>query len=163
MYTIGFRHCVLDMAVTALIAGHGSRIFLPFQSYMDRIGSHKNSIVTSNKKWKISSKAKFLKLLCYLTVINTVCLYCSFYIHCIWRAGENPIQRGLTPIYVLPEMKLCSLLLIFKTELFLSPDSYLLHISVRDLTISRIGLSTAKYLDRSWEYVNRSQAHECGY
>jgi hypothetical protein len=35
---------------------------------------------------------------------------------------------------------------------------------VRDLYISRIGLSSAagKYVDRSWEYKNRSQTHECG-
>ncbi len=46
----------------------------------------------------------------------------------------------------------------------LSPNSYT-HLSVRDLYISRIGLSillqaAGKYVDRSWEYINRSQTHE---
>ncbi len=48
----------------------------------------------------------------------------------------------------------------------LSPNSYT-HISVRDLYISRIGLclfccSQICGVDRSWEYINRSQTHECG-
>ncbi len=46
----------------------------------------------------------------------------------------------------------------------LSPNSCA-HISGRDLYISRISLSILlqpKYLDRSWEYINRSQTHECG-
>ena len=47
----------------------------------------------------------------------------------------------------------------------LSPSSYT-HISVRDLYISRIGLPILlqenMYVDRSWEYINRSQTHECG-
>ncbi len=45
----------------------------------------------------------------------------------------------------------------------LYPNSYT-HISVKDLYISRIGTSIllhAKYVDRSWEYINRSQTHEC--
>ncbi len=57
---------------------------------------------------------------------------------------------------------LCSLV-IFKTVYnVLSPHSYT-HISVRDLYISRIGLfaaAYANYVDRSWEYINRSQTHE---
>ncbi len=45
----------------------------------------------------------------------------------------------------------------------LSPNSFT-HISVRDLYISRIGwyFAAAKYVDRSWEYQNLSQTHECG-
>jgi hypothetical protein len=45
----------------------------------------------------------------------------------------------------------------------LSPNSYT-HISVRDLYLSRIGLpifAAAKSI-RYWEYINRSQTHECG-
>ncbi len=67
----------------------------------------------------------------------------------------------LVPIYAFPEMKL-----LFPKQNYnaLSPRSYT-HISVRDLYISRIGLPillTGKYVDRSWEYINRSQIHECG-
>ncbi len=49
----------------------------------------------------------------------------------------------------------------------LSPNSYT-HISVRDLYISRIGLSTVFCcsqicgVDWSWEYINLSLTHECG-
>ncbi len=46
----------------------------------------------------------------------------------------------------------------------LSPSSYT-HISVRDLNIftDRSAYSAArKYVDRSWDYINRSQTHECG-
>ncbi len=47
----------------------------------------------------------------------------------------------------------------------LSPSSYT-HISVRDLYTyfqDRSAYSAAgKYVDRSWEYINRSQTHECG-
>jgi hypothetical protein len=45
----------------------------------------------------------------------------------------------------------------------LSPNSYP-HISVRDLNISMdrsVYFAAAKYVDRSWEYINRSQTHEC--
>ncbi len=45
----------------------------------------------------------------------------------------------------------------------LSPNSYT-HIPVRDLYISRISLSILlqqKYVDWSWEYINRSHTHEC--
>ncbi len=66
----------------------------------------------------------------------------------------------LVHIYVFPEMKLCSLF-ISKTEFFTSYT----HLSVRDLYISRIGLSILlrpnMYVDRSWEYINRSQTHAC--
>jgi hypothetical protein len=41
-----------------------------------------------------------------------------------------------------------------------------IHVSVSDLYISRIDLPTVfccrKYVDRSWEYMNSSQTHECG-
>ncbi len=45
----------------------------------------------------------------------------------------------------------------------LSPNSYI-NISVRDLYIfpGSVGLfAAAKYVDRSWVYINRSQTHEC--
>jgi hypothetical protein len=43
----------------------------------------------------------------------------------------------------------------------LSPNFYI-HVSVSDLYIPTIGLSAGKYVDRSWEYINLSQTHECG-
>jgi hypothetical protein len=47
-----------------------------------------------------------------------------------------------------------------------SPNFHI-HVSVSDLylyiTIDRSAYSAAgKYVDRSWEYINRSQTHECG-
>jgi hypothetical protein len=40
-----------------------------------------------------------------------------------------------------------------------------IHLSVSDLYIHRISLpilAAGKYLDQFWEYINRSQTHECG-
>jgi hypothetical protein len=41
----------------------------------------------------------------------------------------------------------------------LSPSSYA-HISVRDFQDWSAYSAAGKYVDRSWEYINRSQAHE---
>ncbi len=45
----------------------------------------------------------------------------------------------------------------------LSPN-YHIHVSVSDLYIPKIGsrIPAAVYADRSWEYINGSQTHECG-
>jgi hypothetical protein len=41
----------------------------------------------------------------------------------------------------------------------LSPNSYI-HVSVSDLNIPTIGLpAVGKEVDRSWDYINRSQTH----
>jgi hypothetical protein len=57
-------------------------------------------------------------------------------------------------IYVFPFWELRSL----------SPNFHL-HVSVSDLYIPRIGphtvFPTAQQADRSWEYLNRHQTHEC--
>ncbi len=42
-----------------------------------------------------------------------------------------------------------------------SPN-FRIHVSASDLYIPTIGLPTGKYVDRSWEYINRSQTYECG-
>jgi hypothetical protein len=60
-------------------------------------------------------------------------------------AHEGPLSiqyKCLVPIYVFPEMKLCTVATLFPKQNYnaLSPKSYT-HISVRDLFISRIGLS----------------------
>jgi hypothetical protein len=45
----------------------------------------------------------------------------------------------------------------------LSPNFHI-HVSVSELYIPTMGLPFCwrKYMDRSWEYINRSQTHECG-
>jgi hypothetical protein len=61
--------------------------------------------------------------------------------------------KCLVPIYVFPEMKLCSLV-ISKTELECSVSQFL-H-SARDLYISKdrsVYFAAAKYVDRSWEHI----------
>ncbi len=42
----------------------------------------------------------------------------------------------------------------------LSPNSYA-HISVRDIFRMSVYFAAAKYVDQSWEYMNRSHIHEC--
>jgi hypothetical protein len=45
-----------------------------------------------------------------------------------------------------------------------NPNSYI-HVSVGDLYIRTIGLPILlqeNRVDRSWEYIDRSQTHECG-
>ncbi len=54
----------------------------------------------------------------------------------------------------------------FQNRIIMSPNSYT-HMSVRDLYISRISPSILLQPNmwtnhRSWEYINRSQTHECG-
>ena len=62
-------------------------------------------------------------------------------------------------MYVFPEKKL-----LFPKQNFnvLSHISFT-HISVRDLYIKDRSsyFAAGKYVDRSWEYINRSQTHEC--
>jgi hypothetical protein len=75
-------------------------------------------------------------------------------------ATEGPVRiqyKCLVPIYVFPELKL-----LFPKQNYnvLSPSSST-HISVRNLHISRF-CQPILLQDRSWEYINRSQAHECG-
>jgi hypothetical protein len=79
-------------------------------------------------------------------------------------ANEGPVRiqyKCLDPIYIFPEIKL-----LFPKQNYnvLSPNSYT-QISERDIYISRIGSAysaAGKYVDRSWEYINYSQTHECG-
>jgi hypothetical protein len=47
----------------------------------------------------------------------------------------------------------------------LSPNFHIHHVSVRELYISTMELPFLcwwKYVDRSWDYINRSRTHECG-
>jgi hypothetical protein len=61
-------------------------------------------------------------------------------------------------MYVFREMKL-----LFPKQNFNVLHSSFTHISVKDLYIQdRSSYFVAgKYVDRSWEYINRSQTHEC--
>jgi hypothetical protein len=83
----------------------------------------------------------------------------------LYTANEGPVRvqyKCLVPIYVFPEMKL---LFLKQNYNVLFPSSYT-HTSVRYLYISRIGLlipsDAGKYVDRSWEHINRSQTHDSG-
>ncbi len=80
-------------------------------------------------------------------------------------ANEGPVRiqyKCLVPIYVFPEMKLLPKKQNYKV---LSPSSYT-HISVRNLYMyfqdRSAYIAARKYMDKSWEYINRSQTHECG-
>ncbi len=82
-------------------------------------------------------------------------------------ANEGPVRiqyKCLAPIYVFPEMKLCSLL-ISKTELLCSVSQFLhSYVCERFIYFQDQSAYSAlgKYVDRYWEYINRSQTHECG-
>ncbi len=82
----------------------------------------------------------------------------------IYTANEEPVRiqyKCLLPIYVFPEMKLCTVQPRYFKNIIIM---FCLQIPVRDLYISSISLSTllqAKYVDRSWEYINHSQTHGC--
>jgi hypothetical protein len=82
----------------------------------------------------------------------------------MYAANEEPVKilyKCLVPIYVFTEIKL----LFPKQNYNVLPPSSSTHISVIDLYISRIGqfiLLQGKYVDQSWEFINRSQLHECG-
>jgi hypothetical protein len=81
-------------------------------------------------------------------------------------ANEGPMRiqfKCLVPIYVFPEMKLCSLFISI-TELECSVSQFL-HSSSCDRFIYfqdwSFYFDAAKYVDRSCEYINHSQTHEC--
>jgi hypothetical protein len=86
------------------------------------------------------------------------------YIPFTTNEGTVRIQyKCLVPIYVFPEMKLCSFL-ISKTELKCSVSQFLhSYICERFLYFQdrSVYFSAAKYVDRFWEYINRSQTHDC--
>ncbi len=71
----------------------------------------------------------------------------------------------LVPIHVFPEMKQCCPIFPKQNYNDLSLSSYT-HISVRDLYTyfqdRSVYFSAAKYVDRSWDWINRSQTHEFG-
>ncbi len=73
------------------------------------------------------------------------CRYFGFIQHC----NENPI-------YVFPEKKLHGLSHNF--HIHVSVSDYIFPRSVHIFSCSRIG----RPLAQSWEYMNRSQTHECG-
>ncbi len=85
----------------------------------------------------------------------------------IYTANEGPVRiqyKFLVPTYVFLEMKLCCLL-ISKTDLWCSVYQFL-HSSICEsfkyFQERSVYFAAAKYVDPSWEYINRSQTHECG-
>jgi hypothetical protein len=84
--------------------------------------------------------------------------------HRLYTANEGPVRiqyKCLVPIYVSPEMKLCMQPRYFQNRIimFCLPIPTLIHLreififpgSVRIVCCSQI-----QYVDRSWEYINRS-------
>jgi hypothetical protein len=77
-------------------------------------------------------------------------------------ANEGPVRiqyKCLVPIYLFPEMKL-----LFQKQNIMFPVPTLIYL--REIYIyfqDRSAYSAAgKYVDRSWEFINPSQTHECG-
>jgi hypothetical protein len=79
--------------------------------------------------------------------------------------GRNPQEAG----YVLHSINISThcngnsvYIFLFRELRGLSPD-FLIHVSVSDLYIPRIHIfPPAEKADPSWEYIIRSQTHECG-
>jgi hypothetical protein len=76
---------------------------------------------------------------------------------CVAVTASTTLQRQNTEIskQIFPE----------KEYRGLSPNFHI-HTSVSELHIPTIGLpillEEIQYVDRSWDYINRSQTHECG-
>jgi hypothetical protein len=79
--------------------------------------------------------------------------------HCrIYTAYEEPVRiqyKCLVPIYVLSEMKLLSLALLFPKQNYnvLSPN-FLIHVFVSDLYVPRIGLPSLLQRNRQTDPGN---------
>ncbi len=75
----------------------------------------------------------------YKGVIHTCTCHVQYL---LYTANEGPVRiqnKCLVTIYVFPEMKLCGLV-ISKTELLCSVSNFLIHVSVSELYIPRIGV-----------------------
>jgi hypothetical protein len=80
----------------------------------------------------------------------------------IRTANEGPVRiqyKCLVSIYVFPEMKL-----LFPKQNYnvLSPSSLHSYICERFIYFQDPSAEYVKYVDQSWEYINRSQTNECG-
>ncbi len=89
----------------------------------------------------------------------------SFWKHMSCTANEGLVRiryKCLVPIYVFPEGKLCSLV-TSKTEFWCSVSQFL-HTYICERFIyfqdRSVFFAPAKYVDWSWEYINRSQTHK---
>ncbi len=101
---------------------------------------------------RLAHYSNFLRFLgtTFLCLVKDTKMDRQYILHHIANEGPLRIQyKCLVPIYVFPEMKLLfpkqsyNFLFPKQSYNFLSPSSY-------------------TYVDRSWEYINRSQTHECG-
>jgi hypothetical protein len=86
---------------------------------------------------------KYITLIYQQHSLSATARLCVEYVHC-----------KQDPIYIFPEMTLCGFVPNFHIRVFVS-DFYIFPWSI-NLFCCR------KYVDGSWEYINRSQTHECG-
>ncbi len=84
-------------------------------------------------------------------------------LHCKWRAGENPtymsdshlcIPRNETVQASYFHNRMIMFCLLIPTSIYL----WDIYIDIHDRSVY---FAAAKYVDRYWEYINRSQTHEC--
>jgi hypothetical protein len=93
---------------------------------------------------------------------------------CVWAYTEESQKHPSLPDFLIPDFKNTCTLQRQNAENFkqifpekeyrgLSPN-FQIHVSVSDLYIPMMELPFCwrKYVNRSWEYINRSQTHECG-
>ncbi len=83
-------------------------------------------------------------------------------------ANEGPVRihfKCLVPIYVFPEWNCAASLFPKQNYNVRSPSSYILHSYICERFIyfldRSVYFAAAKYVDQSWEDINRSQTHEC--
>jgi hypothetical protein len=103
----------------------------PFSSTGGNYPQHRHAL-----GWKAVTALPFFPMF-----ICTCCPSHSLFAHCT----ENWKQ-------IFPKMKLCGLV-----------PTFCIHISVSDLYIPKISPPTLlfAFVDRSWDYIHRSQIHEC--
>jgi hypothetical protein len=82
------------------------------------------------------------------------------------RQSWHPLQKELIHSYPLERHKTENSKQIFPEKELrgLSPNFHI-HVSVSDIYIPTVSLPLLlqkKYVDRSWEYINRSQTYKCG-
>ncbi len=131
-------------------------------------------LLTSEKKWLPLSLIRKTREYSRLEMATLSCVHSELILFSDQLAAggsecplptpfHSPDPIHLRYIYVFPEMKLCSLP-ISNTELqcFVSQflNSYICERFIYFHNRS-VYFAAAKYVDRSWEYINRSQTHEC--
>ncbi len=129
---------------------------LSLQTLCRTAGPWANILVLSGKPFlmtKSSQKADFCDIFWKCAKYN------SLQMKGWW---ESIINFWFPFMYSIPRNEIVRAASLFPKQNYnvLSPNSYT-HISVRDFQDRSVYFAAAKYVDRSWEYVNRSQTHEC--